>query len=132
MGYPTPTSPTINDLWYNALNPGDARGGSLNTTAFVLSYFVSVSETVRPSENVVLNLPGFSYLVDTSDFLGTAENVNITPDPNQNNQFSIVVSDATVTAENRIVTAPFSPASTDNVVVNETVVTADPAVVVEA
>lgn len=136
MPYPTPTSPTLNDLLYNALDPA----GALRTVSVVLPLSINLSspvaQSVNTSENVVLNLPGFSYNVDTSDFLGTAENVVITPDPNQSNQFSIKVSDTTVTAESATETAPFLPASTLNVVRSgpqgDTVVTADPAVVVEA
>lgn len=128
MPAPSPTSPTLNDLAYNAYNPG----GSMNTTAFVPALNIAVADNARISENVVLNLPGISYLINTSDFLNTAENVALSFDPTGPNAFSIATSDATKTSEAITVTAPFNPSTTFNVIVNDAVTTSDVASVVEA
>lgn len=98
MPFPSPTSPTIADLQYNAYDPG----GSLRTTAFVPPYFANVSDNITFSENVVLNLPGISYTIDTSDFLNTNENVNVAPDVTGPNQFSLAVSDTVNTDDTNV------------------------------
>jgi hypothetical protein len=128
MPFPSPTSPTLNDLWYNALN----SGGSLNTTAFVLPLFISMQQAVATTENMVFNFALGTSAADTSDFIGTAENVQVAVENPGPQQFSIVLGQPHQTFENVIVTAPFNPSNTKVVTVNDATVTADPAVVLEA
>lgn len=128
MPTPTPTSLTLNDLLYNSLN----SAGYIGVVTIVPVLNISVSEIVRPSENVSTQLPGFSYAIDTSDFIGSNDVPVVVFDPNQSNQFSVAVSDTTRTAENSIVTGPFNPANTDLIVTSDTSVTGEGVVVTEA
>ncbi len=97
MPFPSPTSPTIADLQYKAYDPS----GFLSIVNYIVPpfYSVNVSDTTVTSENVASSIDGYSYTVDTSDFLNTTENVSVAPDVTGPNQFSLAVSDAVTTAE---------------------------------
>lgn len=101
MASPSPTSPTINDLLYAQF---DAAGNVRVTTGQTFVAGVTTSDSVRTSENVVLDLVGNTYTVNTSDFLNTAENTQLGLDPTGPNQYSIAVSDSTTTSENVVAT----------------------------
>ncbi len=128
MPYPTPTSPTLNDLMYNSY---DGAGNVRTSTNVPGSLAINVFSGVATTESMLPQFVGYSATANTSDFLGTAENTVVIIDQNLGNQFSANVSDTVVTAENSIVTGPFNPTTNKLVIVADTVVDAEAAVVVK-
>ena len=120
MPSPTPNGPTLNDLEYGGYN----QAGYLNVTTLIPFDVIPVSDATITSENVVLNLPGISYSVDTSDFISASESKLVGIDVLAGNQFSITVSDTSITSENvdplkagaRFVNVSDSTATSENVV----------------
>lgn len=118
MATPSPNGPTINDLQYQSFTP-----------AIPFAFSPQVYDQAITKENVVVNLANYSGTVDTSDFVSTAENVQVAIDQNLNNQFSINVSDTTVTSEAwdpskqpggvRVVTVADTTVTSENIAVTE-------------
>lgn len=122
MPAPTPNGPTLADLQYQSYDVG---GNVRVTTGQVPPLPIAVFDPLATRENVVPQLVGYTYSVDTSDVLNTAENVQVAEDGFGPNVVSANVNDASKTSENTIVTAPFAPATTLNAVVNDATVTAE-------
>lgn len=124
MASPTPTSPTLNDLQYGSYN----QAGYVNVSTLVPGDFISVNDIVQTRESLVLNMPGISYSVDTSDFIGTVENISVTLDPVGPNQYSISVSDTIDTSESQtFFTNPLRLSVSDTVTTSESKTVSPPA-----
>ena len=129
MPSPTPNGPTLNDLMYGGYNPD----GYLNVTTKNEFYIIQASEFAHTAEVLApLNYEGFSFSVDTSDFLNTNENVGVFPDVTGPNLFSFSTSDSVATTERVTVTAPFNPSNTKVVNVSDTATTAENSFAAEA
>ncbi len=125
----TPNGPTLNDLMYGGYNPD----GYLNVTTKNEFYIIQASEFAHTAEVLApLNYEGFSFSIDTSDFLNTNENVQVFPDVTGPNLFSLSTSDSVATTEAVTVTGPYNPSTDKLVVKNDKTTIAENPTVTEA
>lgn len=91
MPYPSPTSPTINDLQYQSFSAIAPFGNS-----------PQVQDATVTSESVTLNFVGYTGSVSTEEFTTTSENISVVPQATGDTtvRLFIGVSDTTVTSEN--------------------------------
>lgn len=96
MPYPTPTSPTINDLQYQSFSA---------VTAF--SFNPQILDGTITSEKITLDLVGYSASLPVEDFSITSESISVVPQPTGPTLISLLVgvSDTTITSE--VVTPDF-------------------------
>ena len=89
MSYPTPTSPTLNDIeyqYFSGLVP-------------VLYTQPAVYDGTATREAVTLNLVGYTAILDTEDFTITSENASVSITQPGPSSMTVQVSDLTVTSE---------------------------------
>lgn len=103
MSSPTPNGPTLADLQYGSYN----QAGYVNVTQSIPGEFIGgaaapVNDVINANERLIINLVGFTYSKDTSDFVNTSENVQVAIGPTGPNKASISVSDSVSVAENVI------------------------------